>query len=88
MVRLRCKKCGNVFEQGRSSAVLTPHLGPYHYMKCPACARSSWFNVYSSVKDPVTYPSQDKKPEAQIQNEETEEEREKRRIEESKYERS
>jgi hypothetical protein len=57
-------------------------------MKCPVCARSSWFNVYSSVKDPITYPLQDKKPEAQTQTEETEEEREKRRIEESKYERS
>lgn len=88
MARLKCKKCGNVFEQGLGSAILAPHVGPYHYMKCPACRKSSWFNVYSSVKDPVTYPPQDNKPEVQAQIEETEEEREKRRIEESKYERS
>jgi RNase P subunit RPR2 len=88
MTRLKCKKCENVFEQGLGGAVLAPHLGPYHYIKCPACGKSSWFNTYSSVKDPVTYPLQDEKPEAQAETEETEEEREKRRIEESKYERS
>jgi DNA-directed RNA polymerase subunit M/transcription elongation factor TFIIS len=87
MPRLKCKKCGNVFEQGLGGAVMAPHLGPYHYIKCPACGRSSWFNTYSSVKDSITYPHQEK-PESQAQTEETEEEREKRRIEESKYERS
>jgi len=88
MAKLKCKKCGSVFEKGLGSAVLAPHVGPYHHFRCPACGKSSWFNVYSSVNDPITYPPQETKPEAKIQTEETEEEREKRRIEESKYERS
>ncbi len=64
------------------------HLGPYHYMKCPACGQSSWFNVYSSVKDPVTYPSSDKKNEQTVERPLSEEELEKKHIEDSKYERS
>jgi predicted nucleic acid-binding Zn-ribbon protein len=84
MVRLRCKKCGNVFEKGLSSAVLAPHVGPYHVMKCPACGKRGWFNVYSSVKDPVTWPQE--KQEQAVEPELTEEELEKKRIEESKYE--
>ena len=87
MVRLKCKKCENVFEQGIGGALLAPHLGPYHHMKCPACKKSGWFNVYSSVKDPVTWP-----PEARQQRvapqELTEEELEKKRIEDSKYEKA
>jgi rubredoxin len=87
MVRLKCKKCGNVFEQGLGGAVLAPHIGPLHYMKCPACGKSSWFNVYSSVKDPITWP-----PEAMQQQvaqpELSEEELEKKRIEDSKYEKA
>jgi RNase P subunit RPR2 len=86
MVRLKCKKCGNVFEQNRNAEViLSPHIGPYKRLKCPACGKSSWFNAYSSVKDPVTWPPEQKKaeqPEPQL----TEEELEKKRIEESKYE--
>jgi hypothetical protein len=87
MSRLKCKKCGNVFEQGFGGAILAPHIGPLHYMKCPACGKSSWFNVYSSVKDAITYPPQEKTlqqqtPDAPL----TEEELEKKRIEESKYE--
>jgi hypothetical protein len=65
--------------------VLGPHLGPYKRVRCPACGKSSWFNIYSSVKGPITWPPEKKKakqPEAQL----TEEELEKKRIEESKYE--
>lgn len=87
MVRLKCKKCGAVFEQGRGGAVLTPHIGPFHYIKCPACGKSSWLNIYSSVKDRVTYPSEEKKPEEQVERL-SEEELERRRIEESKYEKA
>jgi hypothetical protein len=54
-------------------------------MKCPACGKSSWFNIYSSVKDPVTWPPEAKKEQAAVP-ELTEEELEKKRIEESKYE--
>lgn len=87
MARVKCKKCGSVFEQGLSGAVLAPHLGPYHYVKCPACKKSSWFNVYSSVKDPITWPPEEKKQEHQT-DQLTEEELEQKRIEDSKYERS
>jgi RNase P subunit RPR2 len=86
MVRLRCKKCGNVFEQSITAGmVLGLHLGPYKRITCPACGKSSWFNIYSSVKDPVTWPPEEKKAE-QREQQLTEEELEKKRIEESKYE--
>jgi RNase P subunit RPR2 len=86
MVRLKCKKCGNVFEQDLTAGVvLGPHLGPYKHLKCPACGKSSWFNVYSSVKEPVTWPPQEKKEKAEPEKL-SEEELEKKRIEESKYE--
>jgi RNase P subunit RPR2 len=86
MVRLKCKKCGNVFEQNLTAGmVLGPHIGPYKRVKCPVCGQSSWFNVYSSVKDPVTWPPEEKKAEQPAQQL-TEEELEKKRIEESKYE--
>jgi hypothetical protein len=57
-------------------------------MKCPACGKRSWLNVYSSVKDPVTWPPEEKKQEHQTEHQLTEEELEQKRIEESKYEKS
>ena len=88
MVRLKCKKCSNVFEQNLTAGMfLGPHLGPYKRVKCPACEKSGWFIVYSSVKEPVTWPSEAKK-EKQPEQRLTEEEMEKKRIEESKYESS
>jgi hypothetical protein len=88
MVRLKCKNCGNVFEQSLTAGVvLGPHLGPYKRLTCPACGKGSWFNVYSSVKDPVTWPRQEKK-EIKLEEQLGEEELEKKRIEESKYERT
>lgn len=89
MVRLKCSKCGNVFELDRSEAVvqgMLVHLGPYKWLKCPACSRRSMFNVYSSVRDPVTWPQQEKTPQAEPKL--TDEELEQKRIEESKYEKS
>jgi len=92
MPRLKCKKCGSVFEQSLGGAALAPHLGPYHHVRCPACGESSWFNVYSQVKDPITFPPQEKaleqQPEQQTEHQPTDEELEKKRIEESKYEKS
>jgi RNase P subunit RPR2 len=88
MVRLKCKKCGAVFEQELTAGVvLGPHLGPYKHITCPACGKGGWYNVYSSVKDPVTWPPEEKKEEQQPEQL-SEEELEKKRIEESKYERS
>jgi predicted nucleic acid-binding Zn-ribbon protein len=84
MARLKCKKCGNVFEYEYKPLDSMVHLGPYKRIRCPACGKSSFFNVYSSVNDPVTYPPQEKTAE---NPQEPEEEQERRRIEESKYER-
>ena len=90
MVRLKCKKCKNVFEIGNSSAVASNvlvHVGPLTPVKCPACGKRSWLNVYSSVKDPITWPPEAvKEQQSVIQPELSEEELEKKRIEESKYE--
>jgi hypothetical protein len=87
MTRVKCKKCEAVFEQGLGGAVLAPHVGPLHYIKCPSCKKSSWINVYSSTKDPVTWPQEEKQQQA-TQPQLTEEELEKKRIEDSKYERA
>jgi RNase P subunit RPR2 len=88
MARLKCKKCGNVFEQDiTAGVVLGPHIGPYKRLTCPACGKGSWFNIYSSVKDPVTWPPQ-KKKEERAEQQLSEEELEKNQIEESKYERT
>lgn len=86
MTRLKCKKCGNVFDSDLSGMVLSVHVGPLHYMKCPACKKSSWFNVYSSVKEPVTWPPEENKIEEKAPLELTEEDLEQKRIEDSKYE--
>jgi predicted nucleic acid-binding Zn-ribbon protein len=88
MPRLKCKKCGAVFEEGLGGAILTPHIGPLHYIGCPACGKRSWLNVYSSVTDPVTYPPPEETPQQQPETSLSEEELEKKRIEESKYEKS
>jgi hypothetical protein len=66
---------------------LAPHVGPLHYIKCPACGKRSWLNVYNSVKDPITYPTQSQASELASERLLTEEELESKRIEESKYER-
>ena len=88
MPRLKCKKCGAVFEQGLGGAVFAPHIGPLHYIKCPSCKKNCWLNVYSSVKDPITWPTEDKRQERLAQPQLSDEELEKKRIEESKYEKT
>ena len=85
MVRLKCKKCTNVFEAGLSN-ILSLHAGPFHLLKCPACNKRSWFNFYSSVKDPITWPISEQTQ--TIKKPFTEEEYEKKRIEDSKYEKT
>ena len=90
MVRLKCKKCNNVFEIGDSSARLASliHLGSLSPVKCPACGKTSLMNIHSSVKDPLTWPPEAREQQPPAAPELTEEELEKKRIEESKYERS
>jgi len=87
MVRLKCKKCGSVFEQDiTAGVVLGPHIGPLKRLRCQACGKGGWFNVYSSVKDPVTWPKQGSAGE-QRGEQLSDEGLEKKRIEESRYER-
>lgn len=86
MARLKCKNCGNVFDYEYKPLDSFVHLGPYKRIQCPACGKSSFFNVYSSAKDPVTWPPEAKQQVSQPQL--SEEEIEKKRIEDSKYERT
>ena len=89
MARLKCKKCKNVFEISTSSALaqgMLLHAGPYQLIKCPACGKRSLMNISSSVKDPVTWPSIEKQQQPATESKLTEEELEKKRIEDSKYE--
>ncbi|HYA77373.1 MAG TPA: hypothetical protein VEF91_01530, partial [Verrucomicrobiae bacterium] len=73
MVRLKCKKCGNVFEKGYKPFE-SVRIGPYKSVTCPACGKSSWVNAYSSVKDPITWPPEEKQKEQVAQPQLTEEE--------------
>jgi rubredoxin len=86
MTRVKCKKCNNVYEQSFGTAVLAPHVGPLHYIKCPACGKRSWVNIYSSSKDPITWPPDARQQEQALKPELSEEELEKKHIEDSKYE--
>jgi hypothetical protein len=63
------------------------NLGPYKYLKCPACGKRSIFNIYSSAKDPVTWPKPEQTQE-EAQPAISEEEAERKKLEDSKYERS
>lgn len=87
MARLKCKKCGAVFEYEYKAMSSFVHLGPYKMVSCPACGKSSLMNAYSSIKEPITWPSEEKQQNLAAQPSLTEEELEKKRIEDSKYER-
>lgn len=86
MARLKCKKCGAVFEYQYHALSSFVHTGPYKFVKCPACGKTSFMNAYSSVKDPITWPAIEKQQEHPAESHLTEEELEQKRIEESKYE--
>ena len=86
MSRLKCKKCGAVFEYNYKPLDSLVHVGPYKIIKCPACGKNSFMNAYSNVKEPITYPPQAKTTEEPQKRPISEEEEERRRIEESKYE--
>ena len=83
-MRAKCKKCGVIFDASRSFSIV--HIGPLKQLKCPACGKTSFMNTY--VKDPLTWPSEDKKQEQPTQNDFSNEELEQKRIEESKYEKA
>jgi DNA-directed RNA polymerase subunit RPC12/RpoP len=86
MARLKCNKCGAVFEYDYKPLDSLVHVGPLKWIKCPACGKRSFFNVYSSVSDPITYPPDEQEAKEQQEKQLTEEELEKKSIEESKYE--
>ncbi len=88
MARLKCKKCGAVFEYDYKPLDSFVHLGPFKWIKCPSCGKNSFFNVYSSVNEPVTYPPQQQKTRGNPETPLTQEELERKRIEESKYEKT
>jgi len=88
MARLKCKKCGAVFEYDYKPLDSFLHLGSLKWIKCPACGKSSFFNVYSSVNDPITYPTEERMAKEQQEKPLNEEELERKRIEESKYEKT
>jgi DNA-directed RNA polymerase subunit RPC12/RpoP len=91
MPRLKCKKCGNIFEISKTSAAaqgLLVHVGPYQLIKCPACGKRSLMNIFSSVKEPITWPPEEAKQQQATPHELSEEEQENKRIEESKYEKA
>jgi hypothetical protein len=81
-MRAKCKKCGAVFDASNNLSMF--HIGPLKLLKCPACDKTSLMNTY--VKDPVTWPTENKTQEQPINRQLTSEELEQKRIEESKYE--
>ncbi|MCW3999712.1 MAG: hypothetical protein NWE93_05695 [Candidatus Bathyarchaeota archaeon] len=82
MMRAKCPKCGAVFDASRSFSGI--HIGPLKQLRCPACGKTSFMNSYS--KAPLNYPPQEQKPlEASAMSEE---ELQRKRIEQSKYEKA
>lgn len=80
VMRAKCPKCGVVFDSSRSFPGI--HIGPLKQLTCPACGKTSLMNTYT--KDAITWPPEEKKSEPKQM---TPEELEKKRIEDSKYER-
>jgi rubredoxin len=83
LARLKCKKCGAVFEYKPGLSFV--HAGPYKTVTCPACKKTSFMNTSNKVNEPLTWPPEEKQqPVAEPRL--TEEELEKKRIDDSKYE--
>ncbi|MCW4029376.1 MAG: hypothetical protein NWE92_06990 [Candidatus Bathyarchaeota archaeon] len=81
-MRAKCSKCHAVFDASHSFSGV--HIGPFRMLQCPACGKSSFMNSY--VKDPLTYPksASSAEPAQRLSDEELE----RKHIEESKYESS
>ena len=84
LARLKCKKCGAVFEYKPGLSLV--HAGPYKTVKCPACKKTSFMNTSSNVKEPLTWPPEEKQQQSAVEPQLTQEELENKRIEASKYE--
>ena len=80
--RAKCPKCGVVFDASRSLSLV--HLGTMRQIKCPSCGRHSFMNT--GVKEPLMWPPETVQQEAKAETPPSEEELEKKRIEDSKYE--
>ena len=81
LMRAKCPKCGAVFDASRMFAGI--HVGPFKQLTCPSCGRTSFMNTYS--KATINYPPPaNQKPQTTISDEELE----KKRIEDSKYEKT
>ena len=82
ILHAKCPKCNAVFDASGNIPIV--RLGPMRPLKCPACGKTSIMDTH--VKDPITWPAKETKPE-QASNQLSSEELEKQRIEDSKYER-
>ncbi len=82
-LRAKCPKCNAVFDASHSFPIL--RLGPKRPLKCPACGKTSLMNAH--VKDPITWPAEETKPQ-QTSQQLAGEDLEKQRIEDSKYEKA
>jgi DNA-directed RNA polymerase subunit RPC12/RpoP len=81
-MRVKCSKCGNVSEAPLSLTLV--HFGTSRYMKCPACGKRSFLSCF--VNDPITWPASER--EEKVEEKLSDEELRRKRIEESKYEKT
>ena len=77
----KCPKCNAVFDASHILTLL--RLGPLKQLKCPACGKTSLMNAY--VKDPLTWPPKETS-QPTMETPLSSDELERKRIEESKYE--
>jgi phage FluMu protein Com len=82
VMRAKCPKCAVVFDASHMFSGI--HIGPLKQLKCPACGKINLMNAYT--KDPVTWHPKETSPPAETSL--SSEELEKKRIEESKYEKA
>ncbi|MGA2665713.1 MAG: hypothetical protein ABSF83_12305 [Nitrososphaerales archaeon] len=82
-MRSKCPKCGAVFEHGLGLGSLL-HVAGSTINKCPACGHIAM--MYNHVTDPITWPPEAGKKAAEAQPPPTDEELQKKRLDDSKYE--
>jgi hypothetical protein len=57
MVRLKCKKCDAVFDQGFGGAVFSPHVGRNIILKSSRLWEECWFNYTNRLGAHITNPN-------------------------------